>query len=201
MRVFLSWSGQQSQRVAYELKVWLQSVFTQLDTWMSEEDVAKGSRWSKELAAELERSRACIICVTPDNTNSIWMHFEAGAIAKTVDTALVCPFLVGLKKTELSGPLSQFQVTVSEREDVFRLINTLNNSLCLALEQNVLARIFDVWWPHLDSKLKQIDLHGNISINRVKQGIGSLIQYLRTFQCISWIDTLLYKIVTMTLLH
>src|SRR5262249_27163513 len=87
---FFSWSGQASQQVASALRDWLKMLLPpSTDIWMSDEDISVGSRWEDELDQQLERSTACIVCLTPENMNSTWLHFEAGRIAKEV-----CPFLV-----------------------------------------------------------------------------------------------------------
>ena len=88
MKVFLSWSGQLSKRVAEELRQWLPNVIQALEPWLSSEDIGKGSRWSSHVTSELAASKAGIICVTPDNHNAPWLNFEAGAISNNVETVI-----------------------------------------------------------------------------------------------------------------
>ena len=127
MKVFLSWSGPLSKKVAEELHRWLPNVIQALEPWLSSEDIAKGSQWSAQIAGELEASKAGIICVTPSNHGAPWLNFEAGAISNQVKpTKMVCTFLVGVKPTDLDGPLAQFQATVPVESDVKRLVVTLN---------------------------------------------------------------------------
>src|ERR1035441_8244876 len=102
MRVFLSWSGQQSRSVALALRDSLPS-------------------------QALEESRIGIICLTPDNVNSAWIHFEAGALAR-LDQALLCIYAVGIAPAEVKMPLAQFQITRGNRDDTFRLVAELNRN-------------------------------------------------------------------------
>jgi len=158
MKVFLSWSGPLSKRVAEELHRWLPNVIQALEPWLSSEDIAKGAQWSAQIAAQLEASKAGIICITPSNHNAPWLNFEAGAISNQVKpTKMVCTFLVGMKATDLDGPLAQFQATVPSETDVRRLVGTLNQGLeKLALPDKKLDEAFKVWWPQLESSLNSI---------------------------------------------
>jgi hypothetical protein len=158
MKVFLSWSGQLSKRVAEELHRWLPNVIQALEPWLSSEDIAKGAQWSSQVTAELEASKAGIICVTPSNKHAPWLNFEAGAISNQVKpTKMVCTFLVGMKTTDLDGPLAQFQATVPSGADVRRLVGTLNQGLGkTALPEKKLDVAFMRWWPELESALEAI---------------------------------------------
>jgi hypothetical protein len=118
------------------------------------DDTSKGSRWGDEIRGELERSDFGIIFLTPENLASQWILFEAGALSK-LGKSRVAPFLLDLKPTDVSGPLAQFQATQPTREDCFRLLGSLNDSLDEhGLEPAVLRDVFDHWWPDLDQKIK-----------------------------------------------
>jgi hypothetical protein len=176
MRVFLSWSGQTSLQVARALQNWLPNVLPSVETWMSEEDITMGSRWAHALADELEQTKACVVCLTSDNLNSTWLHFEAGEVAKVVDQSFVCPYLKGIKKNELVGPLSLFQSAVADREDTLRLVRTLNESTGGSeLPAERLNKVFEVWWPHLEAELEKIELYPHGLFDVVKHGIVALI--------------------------
>ena len=85
MRVFKSWAKPQSRAVARLLRDWFPFVINAIQPWMSEEDIDKGARWNANIAEELEGSNFGIICLTPENLESSWLNFEAGALSKTVD--------------------------------------------------------------------------------------------------------------------
>jgi hypothetical protein len=69
------------------------------------------------VADRLEQCRVGIICMTPENLESRWILFEAGALSKTKE-AHVCTLLVGLTPAEVKPPLAQFQHTMMERADI-----------------------------------------------------------------------------------
>src|SRR5664279_2432056 len=96
MKVFISWSGDASQRVAKALRDWLPQVINAIEPFMSSEDIEKGTRGLAAIASELEATSCGIICLTPKNFQKPWVNFEAGAISRSVGTSHVIPFLHGL---------------------------------------------------------------------------------------------------------
>jgi hypothetical protein len=115
MKVFISWSGQRSQALAQALRGWLPLVLHYVEPWVSESDIAAGDRWAQSIAEELEASNFGILCITPENLNSQWVLFEAGALAKSMQDAKVIPLLFGLEFSDISGPLAQFQAKKFEK--------------------------------------------------------------------------------------
>jgi hypothetical protein len=157
VKVFISWSGSMSRAVAQALRDWLPSVIQAVDPWMSEDDIGKGIRWSAELANQLEQTQVGVICLTPENLESPWLHFEAGALSKTLENTYVCPYVFELKPADISGPLAQFQLTRAEKEDTRKLVYTINEALKdEALPESQLDKYFDRWWPDLEEQLKGI---------------------------------------------
>jgi len=157
MKVFLSWSGERSRLIAEAIRSWLPRVIQAVEPWMSEEDISSGTRWSIEIADKLESSSVGIVCVTPENQNSPWVMFEAGALSKTIDQSLVCPYLFGLKQSQVTGPLSQFQSNLADKSGTYRVLQSINKALQdVSLPEQDLEEIFDVWWEKLKAKIDQI---------------------------------------------
>jgi hypothetical protein len=129
MKIFLSWSGETSHRVAGALHCWLPYILQSLRPFISSTDISKGARWGDTLAAELQDTQYGIICITPYNIRKPWMNFEAGALSKIVDRSYVSPFLFRVERSSITGPLSQFQSTLYSEEDVFNLISSINSRL------------------------------------------------------------------------
>ena len=123
MKVFISWSGNKSHKVAMIFREWLPSVIQSLEPYVSSEDIDKGARWSSDIAKELEDSTFGILCVTKDNLHAPWLSFEAGALSKTMDKSFVTPFLFDIKRSEVNGPILQFQSTVFEKEDIKNILD------------------------------------------------------------------------------
>jgi hypothetical protein len=157
MKVFLSFSGDVSRKVALALRDWLPKVIQVVRPFISEE-IGKGERWSDEIANELSQTAYGIICVTRYNFKMPWINFEAGAISKAIHKSYVSPFLFGIDSAKIYGPLQQFQSTVYKKEDVFRLLSSINNRLDsdVQLPHELLEQEFEKWWPELCSKLDGI---------------------------------------------
>jgi hypothetical protein len=74
-----------------------------------------------------------------------------------MDKSFVSPFLFDIKRSEVNGPILQFQSTIFEREDIRKLISSLNKA-CKEeqLADERLERIFNVWYPSLEEELNKI---------------------------------------------
>ena len=129
MKVFLSWSGELSRELADIFRRWLPSVIQQLQPYFTPDDIAKGARWSSEIAKELEHSQFGLLFMTRANLSSTWMAFEAGSLAKSVTTAKVVPILFDLKPTDIEGPLAQFQSIEFSEKSIRALLQNLNSEI------------------------------------------------------------------------
>lgn len=157
MEVFISWSGERSERVAEALRDWLPSVIQSIVPFMSASDIEKGSRWSSDLASHLEAAQFGLICLTPDNLQAPWLLFEAGALSKSIENSRVVPYLYGVSQAQLQGPLAQFQAAVSEKGPTFEVVKAINGAFGeRALDGSRLESAFETWWPKLQVALNNI---------------------------------------------
>lgn len=158
MRVFLSWSGDRSKAVAEFLRDWLKMLIQATEPWISL-DIDKGDRWSRELSDRLEESRVGVICLTPENLTAPWILFEAGALAKTKGSS-ACTLLIGVKPADVQYPLAQFQHTLVERDDIRKLVHTINDAVAsnggTAVDKQALDSLFDMLWPKLEERLASV---------------------------------------------
>jgi len=154
MKVFISWSGDQSRQLAEVMHWWLPHVLQFTKPYFSPEDIGKGKRWNNEISRELGQSQIGIIAMTEENLTSPWIMFEAGAISKVVDESLVCSIVFGINKTDLVGPLASFQAIAFNKDEVRELLVTINKAAKEAtLLERSLDEQFDMWWPKLEEKV------------------------------------------------
>src|SRR5690349_19245536 len=170
-QVFISWSGKRSLAVAESLCVFIPRVLPELkDRLFVSTGIEKGSRWSDEIARHLEDADAGILCLTAEGLTSPWLHFEAGALTKGLDSSRarrgeepdastsqrIFTYLHGLSPNGFTGPLSQYQWTSATRDDTWRLMNALHNLFARdGAELRSARRRFDERWPELESDLKR----------------------------------------------
>lgn len=180
MKIFLSWSGDQSRGIAECFHNWLPKVLQYCKPYMSQRDIKKGDRWLGNINRELKDCQYGIAFLTKANVESPWLNFEAGALSKELDGKL-SPVLHGLETNSLIGPLKQFQATTSlEKEQVADLVKSINScsSDIERLDESILKEIFEVWWPKLKEKLptKEIseDDKSETEVNYV-EGMGDKI--------------------------
>jgi len=167
MKIFISWSGDKSKEIASVFKDWIPAVIQAAKPYFSPNDIDKGARWSNEIAKELEASRIGIICLTDDNLKAPWLMFEAGALSKSMEKTRVCPILFGVEPTDLAGPLVQFQAAPFSKDEIHKVIKTINSQLGEAsLESTVVDSVFEKWWPDLEEKV-------NKTLNKDRNRSGS----------------------------
>lgn len=157
MKVFLSWSGSLSHEVAKALDGWLPQVMNALQPWLSSQEIEKGARWFEEIGETLSSTDFGVLCLTQTNINAPWILFEAGALSKSLERARVCPLLINVKNADLQGPLAQFNTAGTSKEEVLRLIQSINARLPEEKRRTEvqLEEAFEVWWPRLESKLAE----------------------------------------------
>lgn len=142
MKLFISWSGSRSRHIAQAFRQLLPTVIKGLKPWMSELDIEKGSEWNQVLTEELEGTPFGLFCLTPESRSSLWLFFEAGAIAKRQGTKRVYTYLFDLDYSDVPWPLAQFQPTKATKADTLKMLADMNKHLKEPLESTVLQKAF-----------------------------------------------------------
>ena len=192
MKVFIGWSGERSRSIANKLADWLPTVIPELESkeqarkLFVSEQLEKGVEWFSEILKELEQARAGILCLTPENLGSPWLHFEAGALTKQLaattsdpqqdgssGAARIYTYLHGVKPADLTGPLAVYQSTTTVRDDTARLVQSL--ARLLRAEGSVAVDVrqqFEQHWSELEAFLRDL----RISVPEIFRVFESLFQ-------------------------
>ena len=158
MKVFISWSGTNSRGIASAIYDWIPIVLQYAEPFTSSEEIDKGTRWSSTIAGELNKTNFGIICLTPENLDAPWIHFEAGALSKFVDHARVAPILFGVKVSDVQGPLAQFHLTNFDKDDIRKLVSSINSAAGdEAIDEARLDKAYAALWPDLDANVKKAE--------------------------------------------
>ena len=187
MKIFISWSGSLSKEIGQILREWLPVTLQAVKPYFTPSDVEKGARWLTEISTELESSSVAILCLTRESLDSSWVIFEAGALSKSVQSSRICPLLFGITPSDLPGPLGQFQATVFAREEILKMMRTINGAMKEgALNDPVLDKVFEMWWPDLEQKINAaITRHTSVKKTPVKSDGEMLGELLETTRLIA----------------
>ncbi|HEX6602205.1 MAG TPA: toll/interleukin-1 receptor domain-containing protein [Solirubrobacterales bacterium] len=156
MKVFISWSGKQSRDIAKAFRDWLPLVLHSVEPFVSSKDIRAGTRWQAEVASELDETHFGLICVTKQNLGAEWLNFEAGALAKSVDSSRVVPIAVDLSPAEVPNPLGQFQAITLGKSDIAELLRSMNEACSSPISDEHQVKTFQKWWPDLEKELEEI---------------------------------------------
>jgi hypothetical protein len=156
MKVFLSWSKELSLEVAKSFGEWLPTVIQECSEPFISVDIDKGEPWFEMIRSNLADTDIGLVFITPENTNETWLNFEAGAMLNKFGKSGVCPILVGLKKSDYTGPMKQLQLTEIDSEvDVRGLLATINKKCSAPLPQPLLEKVVDKFWPELQESIQE----------------------------------------------
>ena len=151
MKVFISWSGIRSKKVAELLNKWIPDVIQAVTTWISSEDIEKGTIWFNEITETLKQTNVGIICLTLENKDKPWILFESGALLNKLTKAHVYTFLFDLAAEEVEKPLAEFNHTFPMKDDMFKLLKSINSQLGESkLTTSRLQKAFDKNWPDFE---------------------------------------------------
>lgn len=146
-RVFLSWSGELSEYVAQQFKTRLTHILREkVDPFFSK-DISGGKRGIRVIEEALREANHGLLFLTRENRGKEWIPFEAGAIGKDPNNSLVCPILIGFPSSELTDPLSLFQVKeigdesgiVGVFDEICKAVRGPHNGLKVAEEADLKA--------------------------------------------------------------
>lgn len=185
MDVFLSWSGEKSRKAAESFRSWLPNVIQALNPYFTPKDIDKGQRWAQDLSSKLDASQFGLILLTKENLNAPWILFEAGALSKNLGVSSICPILLDLKPTDLSGPLAQFQASKFEKDEIYKVMVSINSSLgSAALADRTLESVFNKWWPDLERDISKVlteEVGEKVEVRTERELIEEALRLLRRF--------------------
>ena len=163
--IFISWSGSLSHDVAKIIYNIFPQIIQSIKPFLSSEDIEKGSRWFNEISKRLENIKFGILCITEENMNAPWILYEAGALSQKIGRTRLTPLLIGINNSDLQGPLSQFNTTYFNEENIRKLIIDINTHIGDgSLNDSRLENSFNKYWPELHEQFDK-------AFNRIRNNI------------------------------
>lgn len=156
MKVFISWSGRRSQQTAELFEKWIKCVLQATKPWISTQHIQRGARWNAAIEKELAESVNGIICLTRENQNAPWILFEAGALAKGLESTRIYTVLIDLQPSEVKGPLEQFNHTTPNQEGIRKLVHSINANLSDPVSAPVVDHLFTALWDQFETEFQAI---------------------------------------------
>jgi hypothetical protein len=170
MQIFLCWSGDRGLKLALVLKDFLANGLPQLDLpkidcFLSASGINKGEFWFERIRQELAASDGGLICLTPENVDSRWMHFEAGSLLGAKEPKRIYTYSLGESPDDVKDPFKSLQITVSTEDDTRQLIAALLGQKIETIEeakfkkcwQTYGKRIEELRTPHIPDLIPGFD--------------------------------------------
>lgn len=180
MKVFISWSGERSHRIALLMREWIQVVIQAADAWISGEDVTPGALWLSQFD-NISGSTNSIVCLTNENKESPVLLYETGVATAMLGTLSSYLLLIDLKPIDVKGPLAQLNHVEPTKEGMLRLLSNINNNTAeySKLKEDILNKTFEVFWPNFElsfnSILAETEIHSAPKVVRNDSDILSEI--------------------------
>src|SRR5215471_20681854 len=158
MNIFISWSGERSNRAALGLRSLLEAVFQRAVQVFISEYIGPGENWVQRIQEELKQSQIGIVCLTYDNFQTPWLLFEAGAAAIALGSGrILVPYAVDeLPDAADRSPLAMFQRARADHDGTYRLVQKINQARKDPEDTKNLQKYFEKWWTDLDETIKDL---------------------------------------------
>ncbi len=182
-RLFISWSLDLSRAVAGALKEWLSIVFTEVDVFMSEEDIEVGTVPMDRIRNELDASSCGIIVLTHANQHRPWVNFEAGNLFRNFDAKsnrliLLVDFQA---RADIEGPLARFmQAALLNEHDAMEMVKSLCHAFDLESSRKLsIAQRF--WVDFSDAvELAKAGSHSPTKERTAEEKIDEMLEIVRS---------------------
>jgi len=134
MKIFISWSGETSRRLALSIKNNILN-YPGITTFISSEDINSGTLWFNKVTASLNEMNEALVVLTPSSYARPWLNFEAGYIFGKLNKLSI----IVISQDEafaVSGPFSPFQVRNGRsRTDIIKLLSDITKDKGESIEK------------------------------------------------------------------
>lgn len=161
MKIFISHSLPRSRELAKQVEWFLRQLFPSTVPWIST-GIDKGADSIHEIGQSLQDAAVGVVCLTRENLDERWILFESGALAKQLDNK-VCTLLLDVEKADVKPPLSKFQHTTAERDEMLEMTRSINKVAVADGKGRIdadLEEAFNLFWPKLEATITTLRTQG-----------------------------------------
>lgn len=162
LRIFVSWSEERGKIAAESISSWLSRLFQTAQVFYSPEGIGAGEIWFDTLMDNLNTNSIGVIVLTPESKDSCWIHFECGALAKSLGSRSkirICPVLFNLEEEDIRPPLSQYNMIRPDRDGFLKLAKCINDCSPNPIDEPAFNDTFDVWWEKISEIEQKVGDH------------------------------------------
>ena len=159
-KVFISWSGENGKKISIILKRILEKeIFSDhLECFVSDMDIASGEDWWNKIKKELRAAKLGILCITKENIESPWIHYEAGALVgnnvRTIPLLFNCNF-DALQKTPLNGRQC---VMFHDKGKFLKMIHEINRDFRIVdLDEKLFSVLLDNAYRKMQEEMRDVE--------------------------------------------
>ena len=164
------------EKIALELKLFLEDVFQNVSVFVSGRDLIGGQTWIEQIKHRLKTSEVIISLLTSKSLDNNWVYFESGA-GFTEDKTI--PILTdNLKLESLVPPMSLLQARLLSESGIGMLIKDITQKLNLQREpkhypsiKDLISRVEKILRQESAAKLKSMIPIKEIAPNAKRQWI------------------------------
>lgn len=186
-KVFVSWGGELSCKIAEAISRWMQMVIQSVDPFYSAKSIRSGSYYPAELIKNLESTSIGVICLTRECLDNNWIHFESGSIFKGIEDARIHTLLFDIESSDVKPPLSFFQHKKFDKIHFKEFMEEINEATGdLKLSGDVFNSAFEKSWDDLYSEIQSIlnshDGSGEIPSRSTEDMVKEILDIVRSTQ-------------------
>lgn len=164
------------EKIAFEIKTFLEEIFSTVSVFVSGRDLVGGQTWIEEIKSRLKSSEVIISLLTTNSLDSNWVYFESGA-GFTDDKTI--PLLTdNLQPENVKPPLSLLQVRLFTETGIEMFIKDITKKLKLPREpkihpsiKNLVERVEKLLRQENALKLRDLIPIKKVAPNATKQWI------------------------------
>jgi len=151
MKIFISWSKKYSGEIAKIMQDWLKEAFdSKISTFISSEGIGSGTDWYRKISDELDECELGVLILTPENINSPWIMYEAGALS---NKKAIIPILFERSSERVEGPISKRNHITYSKEGFKKLLIDMNDHINAGVSTKALNAFIETEWDNLKIKI------------------------------------------------